>query len=346
MEEKIDVIQQTLEINKKEAKTALELADGNLDKALTMVDYVDKNYIIIQGKINYGRKHKIYGLFSVIADGKKGEFLKFDLVLANEKKLLDINLKVKNDVFTKTINNFSSQLTNSSKYYYKLNTKLKEKFNPTEVFELLELVKIDNINEIKNIFKEKIQNILEEQVQLDLHVRSTTKAQLITIYPKLFSKEQSNDTNEDSENNQKEKLGIDITLSCIPIVSPTKGRKLRNLSSGDKILVKVTDTREVGKYLANLLNDSNKGVEGIINDIEFNKNSKRYLVTIKFGPNIYGKIITESEIKLATPEIKTELINNQTELIENKLDKNVLLIFILLGLISILLIILLSIKMF
>lgn len=297
MDEKVEIIQETMDIGKEEAELSLELAQGDLDKALRMIDYVDKNYIVIHGHLSYGGHNKTYGLFIIIANGKKGEFLKVDSVLSNNHMLSNLNLKVNTEAFDRTLEKVEQA---EKKINRKIKTGLKNNFNPTEIFEILELMEINNQDSIRTMFQRKLDDILTERIELKLYTKLTTKAQLKSNYSSLFQENMKDEVeSKDSKDKSKNKLGIDIQLDCIPIISPTKGKKVNQLSIGDKILVKIIDKRDVGKYLGELLQGKKGKAVGQIEEIEFSKATKRYAIVVQFGPDIYGKIVVEPAVKLA-----------------------------------------------
>ncbi|MGM0501438.1 MAG: hypothetical protein ACQERJ_02820, partial [Bacillota bacterium] len=322
------------------AETALKLADGNLDRALDMDAYVDKKYIIIQGKFSYGGYHKYYGLFIFIADGKDGEVIKTDIIISSEAEDTNISLEVDSKVFIKTINELDN---NKSQQASQLRLLLNDTFNPAKLFEILDMAKENDISGINQIIKIKLEEELEEKVDLRLRAKIKTEVQLRKMHPEFFSTEEEETEDEENEDS---KLGINITLNCIPIVSPTFGEKITNLDIGSQLLVKVVDQREVGQYLDKLLSSDVGAVAGTIEGIEYKEKSQRYSVLIRLSSNVYGKIYVESEIKLATPESeqqKMEKLNNlQKKEQEDFMDQDLTTLLLLVGLIIVLLVIMMK----
>ncbi|WP_408956316.1 hypothetical protein [Natroniella sp. ANB-PHB2] len=345
-EKKLEIIQETMEVKRNEAEMALNLAEGDLDRALLMIEYVDKNFVIIQGKFNYGSSNnKVYGLLNIVADGKQGEFLKRELVLSNHRKILNINLDVNNKVFMKTLDNLAPEKVVNDQ---SIGSDLFSSFNPTEIFNLLELIQDKREKEVQKLLKEKLEDIIEENITLEIHADLTTKAQLKNFYSDLFPKPNPLPKEEESDiEEEQDGLGMEIRLNCIPVISPTQGEKASQLQVGDKLAARVTDNREIGQYLAELLQNSEGITVGKIESISFNKDSERYLILIKFGPSIYGQVLAEPEIKLITlsEEEQVQDINTDDEekKLNLKINKETLIIVSLIVLIILLLIIILKI---
>ena len=336
--EKVQVIADTLEIDKDSAEMALKLAEGDLDKALEMEDYVDKKYVIMQGKFNYGGYNKFYGLFILIADGKEGEVIEAKVAISNEVEDTNISLRVDSNVFIKTI----EQLKNDNpSHASKLRLLLNDEINPAKLYEFLDQARDNNFNEITQIIKTRFERKVEEKVELRLRARVKTKTQLKKVHPDFFQSD-GDDEDEKTGDDSDNKLGVEITLNCIPIVSPTFGYKITDLDVGSELLVKVVDQREMGQYLNNLLSSDVGAVAGTIKEIEFKEKSERYSVLLQLSENVYGKIYVEPEIKLSTPKSEQEkmerLKKSQNE-DEHLLKNDMVTIILLVGLIIILLII-------
>ena len=313
MDQKIGVIQQTAEINQDEAKQALKLAEGDLDKALQMVDYVSQSYMIIHGRVGYGAYNKTYLLFSIVSDGRDGEILSSDLVTTSKEDVENISLNIDHMVFTKTLTdvNVKSKKSLNSKESH---LKFERLFTAAEIYELFTLLKADDLSKFKMIFKEKLEEFLKEEINLKLFAKTLTKVKLKTYYPDLFSKEeqaQNDDNHSAKQEGEEKKLGLDINLTCQPVISPSSGKRVEELLNGDEILVKISDNSEMGRYLASLLKDTTGMIKATIEDREFNQATERYWVLIKFGPNIYGNLSVSPQIKISTPQAEEKSIKNK-----------------------------------
>ncbi|WP_018248489.1 DUF4899 domain-containing protein [Orenia marismortui] len=337
MNEKIDIIKSTLGVNQNQAEKALNLANGDLDKAIDMIDYIIENHIVIHGKISYGKYNKTYILFSIIANGKKGEIIKVDLASTSKSSLYNINLDIDHKIFVKTLSEIDKR--ERKNINNDINFNPKRLFTAAEIFELFNIIQNGKEDKIKNIFKDKIEGLVKEAIDLDLYTSIMTKVKLENYYPDLFSEEENKDQ-DNSEQKEDNKLGLDVNLNCIPLISPSYGKKVTELDIGDKIVVEISDTSEIGRYLSNLLKTSEGVTFGSIKKIDFIKETGRYSVLIEFGPSIYGNLIVSSELKIETPESNDKKRDQKEDINskENNGEEGALIVFALISLISILVI--------
>ncbi|WP_027340481.1 hypothetical protein [Halonatronum saccharophilum] len=297
MEDKVQVIQETLDVDKESAQKALRLAEDDLKEALQMGDYIDNKYLIVHFKFEYKEYSKDYLILSLIWEAKSGDLIKSDIALSDKKEAKDIDLDVSNKAFVNALEVISSR-EDHKHIYYNFIKKFKEKFNPTIVFNIYKLAKEDKIGKIKVLIEEHLHNILENPLDLELAIKLMTKVQLEALYPDIFKELEEDNETDDNQNNSDNKLKMDINLNVSPVISPLKGVKATKLELGDKLLVKISDSREIGRYLGKLLSNSKGETVGIIDKIDYNSNLKRYSIVVKFGPNIYGSMIIEPEVKI------------------------------------------------
>ena len=339
--EKIEVVADTLEIDNDSAEMALKLAEGDLDKALKMEQYVDKKYVVIQGKFNYGGYNKFYGLFILIADGKEGEVIKTEVVVSTQAEEINISLRVDSKVFLKTIDQINND---NSKQASKLRLLLNNQLKAAKLFEFLEQAKDNDISGLTQAIKVRFEEELEEEIDLRLRARAKTETQLKKVHPDFFANKDETEEEEDNDDGDG-KLGVNITLNCIPIVSPTFGYKITDLDVGSELLIKVVDQREMGQYLNNLLSSDVGAVTGTIEGIDYKEKSERYSVLLRLSSNVYGRIYIEPEIKLATPESEQEKmarLKAAQEEDDSFFSSDLVTMMLLIGLIIVLLIIIIK----
>jgi len=338
MDGKVKIIQQTLDVNQEEAQTALKLAENDLEKALYMGDYVARDYILLQIKFSSGASNhnKNYGLIGIVWNGKEGEFINNDVAINDKDLISNIELKVNPQVFMKALQKIKDEKNFNLEYQIK--KKLEEIFNPTIIFKIFKLSKEDNIEQLNNFIKEKLMNVLEGSLDLDLYLEMITKTKLRNLFPEFFQDPavEEIDEVETKETGKLTKAGLNINLSCVPIISATKGKKISEMNIGDKIKVKITDRKEIGQYLNRLLKDSSGTATGVITKMAFNEKLRRYSVVVQFGPNIYGNLIVEPEVKISTTGNEMDINKRTNIIITNKNNLTILsivMIIIILGII-------------
>ncbi|MCK8828377.1 hypothetical protein MWH25_11635 [Natroniella acetigena] len=294
-----------------------ELEQG--DKAVRLET---EDNLIVCGRFSYGGYSKTYGLFVIVIDSKERRFIKLNLALSSKAELKEVDKQK----FIKKLESLAKEESHDEQEFA---SDLKRSFSEQEVDELVRWGQFDVATEIKKLLKEKLEDLIQEQISLEVKFELKDEEELQKIYPELFPEHELNKEDEDNaeaeELGENNKLGLEITLSCSPIISPTSGKKATDLNIEDKLVVKVIDEREVGQYLSGLLQEKQGRVVGTIIEINFNEESQRYSIRIKFGPNIYGKLIVEPEVKL-TYLAKNEELNKQEadSVAKITVDKNLL----------------------
>ncbi len=335
-EDKVNILQDVLELEEEAAEKALELADGDVDKALEMGEFVDECYVIIHGKLSYGGYNKTYGLFYLIAEGKDGELLREDSVLNNNHDLKQIDLEVSNKAFAKTLADYTP--------LEEIKLGLKKNLSPAEIFDLYKYTKNDRQEEVRALVEDKLEEELEAAIELTVYSELKTKPQLENMYSNLFAEESEveEESNTDSQQESNDDLGLNVVLNCLPVVSPTQGKRSEELSLGNRLLVKIVDDSELGNYFRNLLSNDSGLTTGIIEEINLEPSLSSYKIKIRFGPDIYGEVVVGTEIKVVSNPDE-EVLKKERE-VEGQKNSGLFnpLLLILLGTLIILIIILVS----
>ncbi len=319
----------------------LEEDKQNINQGISTMNNQEGDYLIIYGKYNYGSRIKNYGLFAISLDIEKKKLIATELVVGNRDEILNLYTKFENGLFIEGLEEIHEK--NYKDYDMKLN--FKNNITSSQIFEVLNR----KGQEIKIFFKEKLENILQEQIELQSNNEKITLEELEATYPELISSEEVVDDSsqddikigaeeDDEEEVKKEgKINIDIKLNCLPIISPVTGRKITQLKEGDKLAVKVNDNRNVAQELINQLQNEDGIAIGIIEEVDFNQDSERYNILVKFKSNIYGALVVEPELKLEAPEVKERRAEEKEDSIE--VDQQLLLLFGSIGLLILLLVI-------
>lgn len=286
---------------------------------------LEENYLILNGKFNYGSRIKNYGFFSICVDIKSKELIKIISLSGSNRDIWGINLQV--DSFRKDLDEIVSNFGYGNNNTLKI--KLKDELDFTEI---IRLVNSNQLKEIEIIIQEIIESVIQEPVNLKLDVESVNKERVKDSYPELSLEKNEEEEIDNKDNNgqspKKEKLNIDIKLNCQPIVSPVKGKRIKDLNLGDEIIVKVTDERDVSKSLSQILEGDKGEIVGIIKEISFNEELGRYKVLVQLNSQIYGSLIVDSEVKIKTKEIiSTDIEDDEEGLV---VDQNILIIAVFL----------------
>ncbi|MGM0471208.1 MAG: hypothetical protein ACQEQI_02860 [Bacillota bacterium] len=309
---KVTVIQKNSDLGAEEARLALDLADGDIKQALEMIDYVEKSFFTLQVKFETEGANKVYGLVSLIANGKEGKQLDLSVITTYDREVLETEVGINNKVFIETIN--EAKENSGTTYDSDVHEAFTEKLNSAKIFQIYSNIKDDHLLEIEGLIRDLLNPIFNKEIDLELGTKFMTKNQLEReSVVNLDPEENDEKSAEESEEDEERKLSI--YLKTAPVISAVDGVKVDRLSVGERILVRIVDRREIGRYLADLISTDAKGIAiGKITDIYLNDQSDRYTLTLEFGPKIYGKLLIEGEIKIAlADEVDVEEVTRDSD---------------------------------
>ncbi|GAB6138110.1 hypothetical protein [Halanaerobaculum tunisiense] len=296
----------------------------------------ESDYLWIKGKFNYGGRNKTYGLLSCILDLTEENMTGLDLLVTDEG--IDIQLGVSLDQFIEVINNSITDYRSS-----KSKEKLVSSLTTAEIDQLLTAE--ERLEAATEIFKEKLETIIQETIKINLELESITESEVKEKYPDLFTTEEPAEEEEQLEEAEEKEvepeddglLNAKLVLKCSPVISAVRGKKITNLQLQDRVVVQVVDNRSVGQDIADLLQQERGQVTGVLEGIEYNQELDRYKISVRFKQNIYGKLVVDPEVKLAIPE--EDMVTKQEDTSSGfDLDQEVFILFGVLGIIALLII--------
>ncbi len=94
-----------------------------------------------------------------------------------------------------------------------------------------------------------------------------------------------------------------INMHIEPVLAPIGGTDIDKMNIGDEILVKIADERDVVTYLGQLLDfvddaGLNKALYGKVVKHVHNAESQNHMVTLEFGPGIYGTFSVGQKVRV------------------------------------------------
>jgi hypothetical protein len=317
MDSKLQVIQENTDLDEKEARLALDLANENIEEALNMVEYVEKPFFTLHIKFEKkGHSNPVYGLISLLCNGRNGDLLSLNVVATYDRDILDVGLDISNEAFEQTINQIKDE--SSSAYDDEIKQFFYNEIHSADIFELFTMTKEDEIRCIEVEIEDILNDIFNKAVEVNITANLLTKMQVEQTSAMIETDV------EETEEDEETKIGLSIYLKCAPIISAVKGTRAKDLEVGDQVLVRIIDKREIGSYLANLLSSGEDSItSGVVNQVHLNEKSNRYTIMIEFGPEIHGKLLVDSEVKLALAEDlqsneKKEAGGKEKEIFQNK----------------------------
>lgn len=306
-EKQIDTALNEFEQERKKIEIALEITDGDLEKAKKLVSGEIKDIAVIKCRF-VENDVKLYGAFILFInlENKLIErcftLITFDAaVLKNtpygrwtdfENNIIDIQWKGKN-------------LATQSQ---ELKSNIESAFAFEYIGMIVELLQSDNEKKIIEILKKIIIQTLDlETIKIELGIefinRFFMKYESKDISQKSAKEEEKPDEEKKEESYIKEG---EILLEGELAISPIRGINITKLEPEMEILVRLFDKTAQEKYFINVLNayDGKKiiPVKAIVRYVSYDE-TYGYLVIAELGPGIVVKCIEKAQINIMTPEI-------------------------------------------
>ncbi len=270
--EKIKALMNDTGCEESEAKMALEFMGGNFNKAIAYVGMLLKFITAYKAKINI-KNENIFGLIHIITNNRNLDLLRFSTVMSYNPVIYEQDIKVDWFSFEKEI------------YSYRLLNGVIENYTKTIDIKLREFVsgnlkdnKILTIQDVKNTIETFFSgnDITVEIVAQELTLREYRK--LPDYFPEEFPKETVSG-----------EYSSAIELETV-IFEDSAGKKIEDLCNGDKVLAKITDSRDIAHYIGHLIGA--KKEQNMIpmpaEVLNIEKKDNDYLVKLKYADLIFG----------------------------------------------------------
>jgi hypothetical protein len=270
--EKIKALMDDTGCEESEAKTALEFAKGNFNKAISYVGALLKYITAYKAKIIL-KNDNIFGLIHIITNNKNLDLLRFSVVMTFNPIVYEQNVEA--DWFS-----FEKQI-----YSYRLVEGAIENYTKTIEKDLKEFV--DSNLKSNKILTCKDMKLLLETYFAENNVEVEIVAEELTLrdfkkLPKYFP-----------DNIPKETISSEyssvIELEAV-IFDDSLGKKIENLEIGDKVLAKIIDTRDIAHYIGHLIGAKKDQtmipIPAEVQSIE--EIGNEYIVCLKYSELIFG----------------------------------------------------------
>ena len=306
--EKIKALMDDTGCEQSEAETALKLAEGNFNKAISIVGAMLKYITAYKAKIIF-QNDNIFGLIHIITNNKNLDLLRFSVVMTFNPMVYEQNVEVDWFSFEKqiysyrwvegVIENYTNTIDKDLKEFVDSNLKSNKILNCKDMKLLLETYFAEN-------------NVQVEIVAEELTLRDFKKL------PKYFP-----------ENIPKETISSEyssvIDLEAV-IFEDSLGKKVENLEVGDKVLAKIIDTRDIAHYIGHLIGAKKEQtmipIPTEVQSIE--EIGNEYIVCLKYSDLIFGIAHVDRGRTLKVLETK-DTTTWQTRLLSyysGEIDKN------------------------
>jgi hypothetical protein len=288
------LMQRSRGISKEHAEVILDVASNDLNKALEILDSLsDRSISIIKVRFASENMHQ-YGLLLIILNVLKGILEKVNVVAVRNPMVCLFDVKASWDSIEKVINGIKSRKLGVEDYLTKkIQVRLKEVFGRVdkESFQLL----IDRDEEgFKEILKDELVKLVEDPTLKMWMCIDWISA----LEEKTTTKAPEKELSHDEEIKSKEK---GIWLNIAPVIAPVSGVSIEELEVGDRIIIKIVEESELGRFLAELMGGRvGEQIVPLMVPIKeiFPLDDGKLQVIVKFGPGVFGKGIVPQDLKV------------------------------------------------
>lgn len=117
-----------------------------------------------------------------------------------------------------------------------------------------------------------------------------------------------------------------VNLAIDPVLAPIGGVDIDRIPDSEDVLVKITDDREIAKYIVDVLGavdttGSTRALFGKVVRNVRNEESENNHVTLQFGPGIYGTFSVGSKVRVQTRD-KKQPVMEKVESSQNPIDSD------------------------
>lgn len=301
LQSKIRLVQGAVNCTEEEAQMALEGAGGDVHVAVKLLDLIAKDILVIKFRFEGKRAATVSGLGYLAADIRSGKLLATNTVVTYRMSLAD---EVTPDLPWRVIDSSVANLRDNAEINLNATLDLDGQLNiamkPWRIDELGRMATAGRDAELVQAIHDELSQALKEDLRTEVAWELLTRVQ--------FDGETALDRADrpavpDMEPSETEAgNGLTIFLQSELVVAPIDGVPVEALTAGQTALVKITDSSQIGSYLATLLG-GRAGTETVplaapVTRVE-ELPSGRLRVEFRFGPGVMGKAICERGVKVS-----------------------------------------------
>lgn len=305
-EELLVALEEEVKCDPNLGKMVLQFTGGDVDGAAQILKSLDKEIFILRGKF-IGQIRKLYGSFFIVYNAKLKECALCEFIAVNnEKSGIEFDFRkdwreylqdlrdyrdthvMETEICDNFLNLLSSPLVHS---FFESRFLLQRKIEEGEV---------------QKFFSNRLINILG-----DVNVALKLKIDNINVFELNYKEEKADDFPEKKETEQEINDTEIVTLNVTPEISPVSGTALSELTVGDRIGIRINDSRIIASYISSLLETRalTPRADGLfffpLKEVKKTKNA--FHLIVEFGPGVYGKASCAEDFKIAVQKELNEM---------------------------------------
>lgn len=315
MDPKVKELMYSAGIDTKLSTLLVEFTGGDIEGAKKIVEAMPKEYIAI--KIRYmAHKTHYYGAILIVVDIKGGNLEDIFIIVDKKTVASQIDNTMKYEDFKEKIIKYIKVQNPDQEIMGRFREIMGKEDFKEKIFDKLQENNEFDIEQLKLIFSELFSRILTERnCALKIETEGVDIFRIHESAHQYKIKRDDEKKEGGKEGSQKEEVHIRnislVLLKAEPVVSPVMGVPANELQLNDEIMVKIIDEREIGDYLAKLLNGKENEelipIPATIKEINKQEDTENLMIVVEFGPGIAGKMFISPEIKIEIHGLEDEI---------------------------------------
>lgn len=267
----------------------------------------DSTYTIIKGKFK-ATASSSFGLIIVFMDNVNKNIERFDIVSSHFSTVFENNVNMPWNELEDMIMKMKWKGEYATNLTHDIQNSLEDLFEPGtgRTVDIWHALKKSQLSKTCSIFEEYLMRPTgDKNVKVEIGIETINRSDIEKVKKMREmkdNKELINSDNVPSANDSSTEPSVGesaVVLDISILLSPISGIPLMDLKQGDKVLIKISEETSRGQYFIDLFNASQDGeVLPIPATVEqVSQSGKYYTLLTQIGPGIYGKAISEDNVK-------------------------------------------------
>ncbi|MBU2599171.1 hypothetical protein KJ849_01105 [bacterium] len=296
-----------------QASAMMDFTAGNINQALEIINaHKKKNTIIVKARFK-AEGIKYYGMIFMILDSNREILEKLEVAIANDKRLCQFDESASWENFERVVYGLQLKEGIVPRFTGILKHRIKEIFrSKNKKTQFFQALKEGSYDLFKEWLKEEVANVINDnnlELKADINLISTLEPE-----SKIKSGKEEREEPRIVQKVEREKKEAYLALEVALAVSPLTGILVSELRKGDRVIVKIIDNREVGRYIATLMGGRKENqiiplVAYVEEVIPVSNHEVKVLVNL--GPGIKGEAPENIEVKVILASSFEKLKDNK-----------------------------------
>jgi hypothetical protein len=289
----------------------LQFTGGDIEGVKRILDAVPKDIFALKMKF-ITQITGYYGAAFFCFDEKEKKIKRFISVVTDDREIGKIDVSIRWRDFEDELYEYSRTKKVDGLKIEQFKQRFLEKAFVSKISNVLKTGRPVSNDVLNSLLVDTLYNIFADtNIAVKFHIEMTDAFELnkgITIPPSIGPGAGQTAVSEGTEKEQKEeKVGVKdqslVVLKIDPVLSPVSGIGIKELEFGDEIQVRITDERDIGDYLAELLGGKVDSIRvplftKIIEVKDLGDGNVG--VFTQFGPGIVGMFKVPEDVRVVT----------------------------------------------